>query len=163
MRVLVAVATFYIAAYSFLPHKELRFIFPVLPLLNAAAAAAAGRVWINRGKTFTSKVWTLAALAVAGAWALSLAAHFAFALAARHNYPGWGGERKRAHTTRTTFRLGVRRARVESARWTPLKLHTGCGGELCSHKRSIGPPALVTLTNRFVSSASLCTVDRTLL
>lgn len=88
VRVLVACATFYVGAYSFLPHKELRFIFPALPLLNAAAAAAAGRAWINRRKVFASGVWTVVFLGVGGAWVLSLAAHLVFAAAARHNYPG---------------------------------------------------------------------------
>jgi len=41
VRVLVMCALFYVGAYSFLPHKELRFIFPALPLFNAAAAAGA--------------------------------------------------------------------------------------------------------------------------
>ena len=118
VRALLACATFYVGAYSFLPHKELRFIFPALPLMNAAAAAAAARVWTNRGKIYlyyfgeTTKVtttkgrsssrnrtsssssrrrswwWTVVALGVAGAWALSIAAHLVFAMAARDNYPG---------------------------------------------------------------------------
>jgi alpha-1,6-mannosyltransferase len=41
----------YIAIYSILPHKETRFIFPVIPSLTLAAALPASYIWIRRHRT----------------------------------------------------------------------------------------------------------------
>jgi len=43
---LVPVLSF-VALYSFLPHKEMRFIFPALPILNVAAAIGLARIHEN--------------------------------------------------------------------------------------------------------------------
>ena len=100
VRAPAACATFYVAAYSLLPHKELRFLFPALPLFNAAAAAFVARAWNSRAKASrgTLNAWTLVWVAIVGAWALSLAAHCAFSLASHHNYPG-GVALARLHRT----------------------------------------------------------------
>jgi alpha-1,6-mannosyltransferase len=57
VRDLLAAAAGFVALYSLLPHKELRFVFPVLPLLNTAAAAALARLHTNRNK---APLWRMA-------------------------------------------------------------------------------------------------------
>ncbi|KAK9831764.1 hypothetical protein WJX74_008605 [Apatococcus lobatus] len=85
IRLYTGTGLIYIALYSFLPHKEVRFLFPVLPLLNLAAASALARLYINRHKQW------LGSAAFAAAAALLVANLLATALmtwASAHNYPG---------------------------------------------------------------------------
>ncbi|KAI9159278.1 alpha-1,6- mannosyltransferase [Blastocladiella emersonii ATCC 22665] len=79
-RACLALATLYVAAYSFLPHKEARFVFYAVPLLNAAGAAAAVRVY--------PRARVVVGLALAASLAASLAVSLAMAAASAHNYPG---------------------------------------------------------------------------
>eukprot|EP00898_Chlorokybus_atmophyticus_P001549 jgi/Chlat1/2395/Chrsp17S02654 len=78
-------AAAFIALYSFLGHKELRFIFPALPVFNVAAAAALARIYNNRAK---NPCWRLAWLACIAILVASFGATVIMTAAARENYPG---------------------------------------------------------------------------
>jgi len=79
----VLVALSFVGLYSVLPHKELRFIFPALPLLNAAAACGAARSFRMKGG-----LGMIARLVVVGLGAGTLIATGVFTAASLANYPG---------------------------------------------------------------------------
>ncbi|XP_023246974.1 probable Dol-P-Man:Man(7)GlcNAc(2)-PP-Dol alpha-1,6-mannosyltransferase [Copidosoma floridanum] len=85
VRVLTIPGIVFVVIYSFLPHKELRFIIYVFPLLNVGAAAASHRIWENRNKSLLNN---LIALMIAGHLILNaLFSTFLLCLAGL-NYPG---------------------------------------------------------------------------
>lgn len=92
-RALVALPLLFVAVYSILPHKELRFVLYALPPLNVAAAAAAAKLYHLLPSTAdgTKDSMTLGLFGrLLGA--MSLVASFGVAClfwaAAAHNYPG---------------------------------------------------------------------------
>ncbi|KAJ8724033.1 hypothetical protein PYW07_008013 [Mythimna separata] len=80
-----APAFVYILLYSFLPHKELRFIIYVFPLLNMASAAACSFIYVRRSKApiFELMFWGTV-FVILGNIIITLA----FVLVAMSNYPG---------------------------------------------------------------------------
>jgi hypothetical protein len=70
----------FVALYSMLPHKEVRFLFPVLPLFNTAAAAAIARLHLNRAKALP---WSVAYATCVAALLASAAATTVFMQASR--------------------------------------------------------------------------------
>ncbi|KAL7646866.1 UNVERIFIED_CONTAM: hypothetical protein RMT77_002123 [Armadillidium vulgare] len=75
----------FVSLYSFLPHKELRFIIYVFPLFNLAAARACQFFWTTRLKSTSRKVFAIAsALHIVG----NLIFTSLFLSISSHNYPG---------------------------------------------------------------------------
>ncbi|XP_071490266.1 dol-P-Man:Man(7)GlcNAc(2)-PP-Dol alpha-1,6-mannosyltransferase-like [Diadema antillarum] len=75
----------FVFIYSFLPHKELRFIIYVFPMLNVAAAAAIAYILRNFKKSVFIK---LMALGVLGHFAVNVVATALMLGVSHHNYPG---------------------------------------------------------------------------
>nr|CAG4641628.1 EOG090X04MD [Eurycercus lamellatus] len=75
----------FVLAYSFLPHKELRFIIYIFPLLNIGPAAFCDRMWSNRMK---NKWRGILALGAAGHLLVNLVLSFFLLTVSRTNYPG---------------------------------------------------------------------------
>ncbi|CAG9464681.1 unnamed protein product [Pedinophyceae sp. YPF-701] len=83
----------YVALYSLLGHKEVRFLFPAIPLLTLPAACCAAKLtaleaprhasFLGRLAAFAGRRLLFVAYAVASACAL-----YVFASAAQLNYPG---------------------------------------------------------------------------
>ena len=75
----------FVALYSFLPHKEWRFIIYVIPGLTGVAAGGASWIWTRRGK---SVVYAFLSLALASSILMSFAASSAVLGISSLNYAG---------------------------------------------------------------------------
>ena len=86
-RPLVLVPLVFVAAYSLLPHKELRFVLYAVPPLNVAAAAGLVQLWggVDKRRPLARRA---AQLAFAGVLVGGLLVSGCFLQAARLNYPG---------------------------------------------------------------------------
>ena len=118
-RPLARAAATFVGLYSFLPHKELRFIFPAVPLMNACAACAVHFVVQGRWSKSSRSRWSkssrsraplVSTLALCGAWFASVAAHVVFAAA--------GPLTPAASPSRVYTRAETRRGRYT---WTPRR------------------------------------------
>lgn len=75
----------FVALYSFLPHKEWRFIIYVIPGLTGVAAAGASWIWTRRSKSI---VYAFLSLTLATSILLSFAVSTAILAISSLNYPG---------------------------------------------------------------------------
>ncbi|GAB2232333.1 hypothetical protein Droror1_Dr00011365 [Drosera rotundifolia] len=80
----------FVALYSKLPHKELRFIISSVPMFNLAAAISASRIYNNRKKSF----WRLFYVGMLGLLLISLGCSAIFFMASYENYPSGYGIKK---------------------------------------------------------------------
>jgi alpha-1,6-mannosyltransferase len=75
----------FVALYSFLPHKEWRFIIYTIPGLTGIASAGASWIWTRRSK---SAIYTLLSLSLLLSVLASFAASTALLAISSLNYPG---------------------------------------------------------------------------
>jgi alpha-1,6-mannosyltransferase len=75
----------FVAIYSFLPHKEWRFIVYIIPSLTAVAAVGAQYIWSRRSKSFFYRILSLSLLS---SFAFTAVLYFFLLLSASFNYPG---------------------------------------------------------------------------
>eukprot|EP01132_Coremiostelium_polycephalum_P006614 gene6614-8185_t len=96
--------TGFIFLYSFLPHKELRFIFYSIPIYNFIASVGIARVFRNLNKSMFHK---LSILAISGMIILSFFASFGYLNVSSKNYPGGYSMIKLHHSENITTENGL--------------------------------------------------------
>lgn len=109
----------FVALYSGLGHKEMRFLFPVLPLLNLAAAIGMDRLHkaaLPRKDKPATKTARLAYWGGMAAVAVTLVGSVAFTAVSQSNYPGGEAlERLARHVGLSHVEYGTVRVHIDVA------------------------------------------------
>lgn len=112
----------YVLLYSFLPHKELRFIIYTIPIFNTAAACAAASLWRNQGKSTLRK---LLSLGVFGLLIVNAVATCLFLDVSHLNYPGGNAmavlHELEQHRNDVNVHIDVYTAQTGVSRFTQLR------------------------------------------
>ncbi|KAK7490863.1 hypothetical protein BaRGS_00017919 [Batillaria attramentaria] len=115
-------AVAYVFLYSFLPHKELRFIIYALPVFNTAAACGAANIWRKRAK---SLVRMLLAWGLIGLLFVNTVASGIFLYVSHLNYPGGDAmsalHRLEQKRTDVSVHIDVYTAQTGVSRFTQLR------------------------------------------
>ncbi|EXJ88305.1 hypothetical protein A1O1_05235 [Capronia coronata CBS 617.96] len=120
----------YIGLYSMLPHKETRFLFPVIPPITAAAALCANYISTRRGRSMVYRLTTYALVLTTAATAFL--SHAVLLPLSAQTYPG-------AHALKALHVLSLNYAPqpVVGVHLTNLALQTGV-----THFLETPPPQL---------------------
>lgn len=112
----------YTLLYSFLPHKELRFIIYVFPFFNIAVASVCHRFWENRHKTATQLLMGLGACAHIGANVIFVCFLLCISMT---NYPGGVAiaklHRLAGNSTNVQVHIDVLTAQTGVSRFTQIR------------------------------------------
>ncbi|CAH1778064.1 unnamed protein product [Owenia fusiformis] len=100
---LIVSGLLFVFLYSFLPHKELRFIIYVIPILNTAAAVTCDHLWKNRNKSIFRYLLGLGVLAHIF---LNIGLTGFSTYVSKYNYPG--GEAMCPHVAQALFPIALK-------------------------------------------------------
>ncbi|XP_052090662.1 probable Dol-P-Man:Man(7)GlcNAc(2)-PP-Dol alpha-1,6-mannosyltransferase isoform X1 [Mytilus californianus] len=123
-RIMIYPALLFVLLFSILPHKELRFIIYVVPVLNVAAACAMSRLWNNRNKSALQMLLaTGAVLHLLG----NLIGTGVFLTVSHYNYPGGEAimliQKSQLSTSNVNLHIDVKNAQTGISRFTQILPH----------------------------------------
>ncbi|XP_076090989.1 dol-P-Man:Man(7)GlcNAc(2)-PP-Dol alpha-1,6-mannosyltransferase-like [Mytilus galloprovincialis] len=123
-RIMIYPALIFVLLFSILPHKELRFIIYVVPVLNVAAACAMSRLWNNRNKSALRMLLAIGAvLHLLG----NLVGTGVFLTVSHYNYPGGEAimliQKSQLSTSNVNLHIDVKNAQTGISRFTQILPH----------------------------------------
>ncbi|KAL5014000.1 hypothetical protein ScPMuIL_008270 [Solemya velum] len=152
LRTLLLPSLGFVFLYSFLPHKELRFIIYVFPILNTAAACAISSLWNNRHKSMVRWILGLGSIVLL---LVNICVTGVLVNVSRQNYPG-GQAMKLFHeieknNTDVKLHIDVASAQTGVTRFTQLN-----DNWLYSKLEELSPggPEMLSFTHLFIEADS---------